>query len=205
MKSLHCHNEFDRDVRTFNDEMLLKWFYDSYSTSKHLLVLRSIVIGMGAKTVGEIGFGRSTMALMVPGVAYHCCDRYNYPSLWPSVFKGQLRYYGTVEKFYSAVNGFDVLFIDYLSSRLLTENDCYKELKRGFKSLKHNGIMAIHDTIGLKYNVKGGVRLLKAKYGTAIEHITLPYCFGLTIVRRISKSKYGSITGVSFKKHETVH
>ena len=64
---MHCQEELDRDLASYNgflpDELLLKWFHDRYSSSKHLLTLFSVPIGLSAKTILEIGFGRSSFVL----------------------------------------------------------------------------------------------------------------------------------------------
>jgi len=63
---MHCQQEIEDDLRDLafvSDQILFKWFNDRYSTSKHLLVLYSIVRGLNAKNIVEIGFGRSSFVL----------------------------------------------------------------------------------------------------------------------------------------------
>ena len=62
---MHCHQELLDDLKTYEgflpDALLMKWFNDKYSTSKHLLTLYSIVRGLNAKRVIEVGFGTAEL------------------------------------------------------------------------------------------------------------------------------------------------
>ena len=65
--TMHCQRELEADLSSrqdfLSDDILLRWFNDSYSTSRHLLILYSIARGLKAATILEIGFGRSSFVL----------------------------------------------------------------------------------------------------------------------------------------------
>ena len=69
----------------------------------------------------------------------------------------------------------------------------YKDLRKILPRIKHNGILLVHDTEHIPtYRLKMAVRL--ALVGYRHEIVTLPYGYGLTIVRILGNKKNGSIT-----------
>ena len=63
---MHCHKEYEKDRKNggfISDKMIMEWFNRRYSISKHLWVLYSIARGLLAKSILEIGTGRSTCVL----------------------------------------------------------------------------------------------------------------------------------------------
>ena len=201
-KKMHYEEEFINDLKDFNVD---KWFHDRYSTSKHLWVLYSLICGLNAKHVGEIGFGRSTITILytlgLTGGKLVCCDRFDYRDMIPSSYRGRYTYiHGDSGKFYKhpKVKGLDFLFLDYMSSRKKSVESCYKDLKKAIKLMKTNGIIAVHDTNEKKYNVGAAFEMIKKKKG--LEVLTLPYNYGLGLIRNRRESKYGKIKDTWQKK-----
>lgn len=186
------------DVKT-NKNYLLDWYKDEYSTSKHLMVINSICRGLEAKNVGEIGFGRSTFALEASEGIW-CCERYDYKSLFD--FSDKYHFIKDINEYYTTIPVLEFMFIDYLSSRDYDVDFCYKAIKKAVKHVRQNGIVAVHDTLEEKYNAKAAIEKVKQKYGNGIEAFTFPYCFGMTLIRRLFKSEHGAIEVKSRKKQD---
>jgi len=168
----------------------------SYSTSAHLCALVDICFGLGAKRVGEIGFGRSSFILghvaRLNGGNFVACDRYDYRYMLDVAGIDWVDYIiGDANAFYSRVKTVDFLFLDYMSTRKKSTASCYKDLKWAVKMLPTNGIVAVHDAYCPKYNVAAALDMVKDKFGKGVEVLTLPYGNGLGIIRRCSKSPHG--------------
>ena len=203
---MHCEKEFINDTKNGVSNVLIdKWFHDRYSTSKHLWIFYSIICGLNAKSVGEIGFGRSTIILLhalgVTGGKLICCDRLDFQSMIPSIYKGRYTYiHGDSSKFYEhpEVGGLDFLFLDYMSVKKTPAESYYKDLKKAVKLMKTNGIIAVHDAGDRRYNVGKAFEMLKKKKG--LEVLTLPFNCGMGLIRNRRKSNYGKIRDVWHKK-----
>lgn len=202
-KRMHCHNEIEAEVRLAEPgyigmDILVKWFNDHYSTSKHLLVLYSIAKGMKAMKIGEIGVGRSSYALALAakenGGKFYMCDIRDYRNLLTTEMSADIDFtVGRAKDMYKKVGGnFDFIFIDYLSNTQLDVHDAYKELKRALVNLKPNGIIAVHDGINSKYKCGSAIKFLpellfkSMEFNFWIETLTLPYNNGLTIISKRS-------------------
>jgi hypothetical protein len=108
---------------------------------------------------------------------------------------------GDASAFYKKVKGLDFLFLDYMSSTKMSAHDCYKDLKKALKIMKTNGIIAVHDTLSDRYNAKAGLELLKKKY-PKLEVLTMPYGWGLGLIRNTMKSKHGKIVVKDVKRKD---
>lgn len=207
-KRMHCQEELERDLDEMDSfECIETWFNDRYSTSAHLWVLYSIPVGLNAKKIGEIGVGRSSVALCfaarVLGAKIMLCDRYNYRGLLP--VSDNVYLLGDADKFFSHpdTKGMDFLFMDYMSTRKKSVESCYKDMKKAIKLMRTNGIIAIHDAFSKKYNVADALEKIKDKYGKKVEVLTLPYCSGLGLIRVKMKSPYGEIKDTWKKKKDS--
>lgn len=204
---MHCQEELVRDLGEdrrlgfITEQMIMKWHLDRYSTSRHLWALFSIVTGLSAKVITEIGVGRSTFVL---ALAARCnqgnliiCDRYDYRYMFTEQEKKIMTYiHGQSEAFFEhpAVQyGIDFMFMDYLSTKKRDAQSCYKEMKKAFKLLRRNGIIAIHDVCEKKYNAGKGLERFKKKYEGQCEVFSLPYCYGLGLIRKTVDSDMGKL------------
>ncbi len=206
-KRMHFEELLRKELAAgLSGETMLRFWKDGYSTSKHLQMFVDICNGLRAKNVGEIGVGRSSFVLyewcLTNDANFTCCDRYDYRDLFEIAHMKPNYIKGDASVFYKKAKALDFLFLDYMSSTKISAKDCYRDFKKALKVMKTNGIIAIHDTLSDRYNVKEALELLKKKYGKKIEVLTLPYGWGLGLIRNKTKSKYGKIVVKDVKKKD---
>lgn len=210
---MHCQDELLTDLQYkgfLPDETLLKWCRDRYSTSKHLLPLFSIPVGLGAETIVEIGFGRSSFALAKSaneiGASFITCDIRDFSYLLNSEEKKVSTFvHGKSDLVWGLVKdkGIDFAFLDYFSGETIGKTFILSEIKKCISLMKQNGIIAIHDAIDNRYNVKQALKSLASKslfVNSGVEVISLPYNYGLGLIRVTRKSKYGMLKDMHLKK-----
>lgn len=215
--TMHCQSEIEADIGYYGllpDETLLRWFQDSYSTSKHLLTLYSIVRGLSAKTIAEVGFGRSSFVLA--RAAYEnsgslfTCDTRDFSYLFNQDELSVTHFInGKSDKLWDRVKeiGIDFAFLDYFSSEELSDKFIFNQFYHCFNLLKENGMICIHDTIVQKYSVSKFFEDLKTRrfgllHNKDLELVSLPFNYGLGIVRRLKPSPYGKLEDTYPKKEE---
>lgn len=209
---MHCHDELLSDLSSYRSEgfvteaLLWRWALDSYSTSKHLLILYALVVGLKAKAICEIGTGRSSFALLLAaknnGGHLVMCDRYDYTDLFTGEEKKYVTYLNKqADEFWNETKaGLDFIFMDYLSTRKRDANSCYKEIKKAYKTLKQGGMIAIHDVCEGKYNAGSGLDLFREKQNA--EVLKVPFCYGLGLIRKTETSSYGKLDHKYEKKKD---
>ncbi len=169
--------------------------------SRHYLTLYSIILGMEAKNVLELGAGFSTQtileALKHTDGKLITCDVRNLqdtgnPESLTTDFKDSWVYLqgdtrATLKTL--ASERFDVVLHDGSHEWRVV----YKDLRTILPLIKHNGILLVHDTEHIPtYRLKMAVRL--ALIGYRHEIVTLPYGYGLTLIRMLGNKKNGSVT-----------
>lgn len=218
---MHCHDELLNDLRQRGDQLLTwglmrKWFVEDYSTSKHLLTLYSIARGLDAKVILEIGFGRSSFVLARAaremGGKFITCDRRRFSELLSKTEKEATEYCLGLSKdlwetglwlYPDEDKGMDFVFLDYFSNENLPEEFCVQEINNCMKLMKENGVIAIHDTIVEKYSItKVMDNPDPGKFCRKFEKMTLPFNYGLTLIRILDESKYGKIRDQFLKTGE---
>lgn len=155
--------------------------------ARHYLTLYSIIVGMEAKNVLELGMGFSTptilTALEVTGGTLTSCDMRpiegtgnstelltKYPH-WKYV-------QGKTKETLKKVQGpFDVVLHD--GSHEFKE--VYEDIRAIVPMMKKNGIILVHDTEHGAFKLKLAAKL--AMLFRRHSMVTLPYGYGLTIVR----------------------
>ena len=208
---MHCQVELESDLGYsgfISDQTLFKWFNDAYSASKHLLTLYSVARGLNAKTIVEIGFGRSSFVLA--RVAYEnggrliTCDRKDFSYLLSEQEKEVTTYInGTSEIIWQRVEGgIDLAFLDYFSDPTMSVEFCMSEIDQCLHRMKTNGLIALHDSLPDAYPVVRAMELLSARKN--LEALTLPYNYGLGLIRKKDKTDRGSLQDIFFKKPEPV-
>ncbi|BCX13601.1 MAG: hypothetical protein KatS3mg085_133 [Candidatus Dojkabacteria bacterium] len=214
--TMHCQAELESDLGYkgfLPDETLFRWFHDSYSSSKHLLTLYSIVKGLNAKNIVEIGFGRSSFVLAKAAHLnkgkFITCDMRDFSYLLSDEEKKVTEFiHGKADSVWKRLEstGIDFAFLDYFSSETWESNFVQNEIKKCFSLLKENGIICIHDTMVDKYALKKVFNALKTNrfgfHNDDLEVLSLPYNYGLGIIRRLKPSKYGKIEDQFKKKPE---
>jgi predicted O-methyltransferase YrrM len=196
---MHFHEEFlkDHDTKGFiSDKTMMKWFLDEYSTSKHLLVLYSIVKGLKAKKVLEVGYGRSTSVLARAvnenGGKMVCCDWDDFSRCLSHKEKKVVKYiFDNSSVIWANDEGFDFAFLDHFGKEGLKVPFLFNEIENCLTKMKTNGIVAMHDSFVDSFRMRKAVELLKDRED--VEYVTLPYNYGLTILRYKGESKYGRI------------
>jgi predicted O-methyltransferase YrrM len=150
---LHRHAELMDDIGVgfVKDEIISKWFNDYYSTSKHLFTLYSIVRGLNAQKVLEIGFGRSTFVLAKAtyenGGMMTACDIDDYKNILSSEEKKVVNFiHGDSSMIWSDTNFYDFAFLDYFSNKKMSTATCANEIRKCLRMMRTNGIIAVHDT-----------------------------------------------------------
>jgi len=218
---MHCHDELERDLnmgRNFNaflsNQMMVAWFEEGYSTSKHLLTLYSIVRGLNAQNVLEIGFGRSSFVLMkaIKETGGHliCCDKKGvgnnegFQYLLSEAEREVVTYlHGKSNLAWDYLDkrehGLDFAFLDYFGDKNISESFVCKELQNCLSYLKQNGIIVVHDVYN-EYKVTGVVDTID---WADVEYVSLPYCYGLGIFRKVQTSQYGKVEDQFPKKEDT--
>ncbi len=193
---MHYHEEllFDIGKGFISNETLLKWFNDNYSTSKHLLTLYSIARGLDAKKILEIGFGRSSFVLAKAASENKgiltCCDIDDFQYLLSEEERTIIKYVnGYSSKIWDNNEYFDFIFLDYFSNESLSYSFCFSEILKAIKKTKTNGIVAIHDTIVDKYRIRKILKLINLFCN--VELMSLPYNYGLCLLKKVGRSNGG--------------
>jgi hypothetical protein len=193
-KRMHCEERLRLEIATFPHKQLCEhWFNDrGYSTSCHLPFLRSLVIGMKARYVAEVGAGRSTIVLHEAcrevGAKFYSCDRYDYKWLYPDLCVGN------TSTFWSqfANDKFQVIFLDHLSSKVYSRHEASEEVHMAWECLDKPGVMVIHDAGNPKYAI--------SHTGWAKNGTILPY--GNTVLV-LTKGRYNPETEAWPKKKDS--
>jgi hypothetical protein len=200
---MHCHQELEQDlgyVSFLPDNILLKWFNDNYSSSKHLLTLYSLATGLNAQTMLEIGFGRSSFVLARAAAEnkakLFCCDTRDFSYLLNEDEKKVVDFtLGRSDLVWPKLSGsgIDFAFLDYFSDEKIEGDFVIHEIKKCLSLMKTNGIIAVHDTCVNKYAVSEIFQKnpFNTMFRKNVELISLPYNYGLGILRKLGKSRYG--------------
>jgi predicted O-methyltransferase YrrM len=202
---MHRQEDVETDLeghRLISDELLFRWYNDSYSTSKHLLALYSVARGLRARSVVEVGFGRSTFVLARAAAEnegrFVTCDNRDFQYLLSTEERSVTDYkLGFSDLVWSdeTLNrvGIDMAFLDYFSSEDVDPQFVKSELKRCIALLKTNAVIAVHDVFVDKYSVGKALRSL-CRWNRHLEYSVLPYNYGLGLIRYTGPSKYGMIS-----------
>jgi predicted O-methyltransferase YrrM len=206
---MHCQSELEADKWSAGfipDEVLLSWFNDAYSTSGHLLTLYSLARGLKAQNILEVGFGRSSFVLMRAAAENHgylcACDRRDFRYLLTAEERRVTTYVcKKVEAIWKGgYNGFDLAFLDYFSSKTCSRAFCADELHQCIARMRQNGVIAVHDTLQQYEGIHGAIaEILKRP---DVEGVTLPFGYGLTLLRCLAPSSHGAICDSFRKKPE---
>lgn len=213
---MHFQSEIEADTGYSGflpDETLFKWFHDYYSSSKHLLTLYSIARGMNAKTIVEIGFGRSSFALAkaahLNSGRFISCDMRDFSYLLSKEEKSVTDFvHGKSDLVWEKVEktGIDFAFLDYFSTEQWKPEFVAQEIAKCFSLMKENGVICIHDTLVEKYTLKHVFNELKKKrfgfHNDDLEVLSLPFNYGLGIIRRLKPSPFGVLKDEFIKKVE---
>ena len=206
--TIRYHEAFLADIQDrdwISDAVLLKWFREDHSVSKHMLTLYSIVRGLKAKRMLEIGFGRSSLVLARAAhendAALVCCDQGDCSYLFSASEKQNTRFVsGRSETIWKnkqlCQDGFDFAFLDYFGHEQISLYFVIKEVRNCISVLRTDGVLCIHDVANPKYPVHR-IREYLRKDDT-VEWITLPYGEGLAVIRK-RKLHHGWLAAMRLK------
>lgn len=172
--------------RLLSQEQLFARFQTSGSISKHLLVLYSLVIGVRARVIVELGLGQSTGALRAAAVetqgTVYTCDfdkrRFAY-ALSEQDAHWKLYLEDSASFILKVPQPFDFVMHDAAHHYSVVKRDLEMILPR----MRKFGIICIHDTQQPNHSkdMLGAIR--DACKGFSVSITNLPFSAGLAIVR----------------------
>jgi len=180
-------------------DKILEWHHGAKSGfSRHYLTLYSITLGLEAKKVFEFGSGFSSITILealkktggklitndmrsIVDTGNSEQDLKDNPN-W-TYLQGKSLEVLKNEK----TTGFDMVLHDGSHDVGVV----YKDLRKIIPRMKKNGIILVHDTFYKGFYLWIAIRL--ALLFVRHERVTLPYGYGLTIIRILSNYGHGSI------------
>jgi len=169
------------------------------SISKHLLTIHSLVVGLRAERVAEIGVGGTTRtiraALARTGGELYSCDADR--ARWEPIARENRdpRFHLRLEdsrRFVTSLRGpLDLVLHDGAHEFWQVAWD----LERLWPLVRRYGLVCVHDTQHNRLGADMQRALTKAFRGCAVSWTHLPYSYGLTIVRIERDQPYEPVTG----------
>lgn len=211
---MHCHSELEADLNyagVLPDEIMLKWFRDNYSTSKHLLTLYSLARGIQAKNILEIGFGRSSFvfakAAQDNAGKFITCDMRDFSYLLNETEKSLTEFIcGLSDNVWNLIDdeSLDFVFLDYFSGESITEKFVIDELKKCLPKMKGNAIIAIHDVFDNRYVVGNVIEKMSKSwsYKNKFNFSKITFNYGLGIIQVKEYDKKNILYDKQLKKKE---
>jgi predicted O-methyltransferase YrrM len=206
-------DELERDLAghtLVDDALLLRWFREGYSTSKHLLTLYSLAVGLRARVIVEVGFGRSSFVLARAaaenGGRFFSCDMRDFSYLLSPEERAVTTFlHGPASRVWNhpevRAGGIDLAFLDYFSDPGLPADFTRREIAACLALVRQNGVIAVHDTAVPGY--RSAETFATGSFGARVERVTLPYQYGLGVLRRLDPSPLGSVPCHWVKKAES--
>lgn len=189
-----------------HSQLIEEFLKESGSINKHLLTLFSLVVGLNAQRVVDIGAGSTTRAIkagleITQGELFSCdINKEKYKHLLNDQHEKRYHFSACNSKeFIKSLRGpFDFVLHDgaHDYKQVLWDLDNLLPLVRQY------GIICVHDT----QNSLCGDEMLRALqdafYGSSVTWTHLPYCYGLTIIRVEGEQPYAPLeTPWVNKKH----
>ncbi len=212
--TMHCQSEILSDIgyeSVLTDDLMLKWYRDYYSTSKHLLTLYSIANGLCAKKILEVGFGRSSFVLAKSAKENNgklfACDMRDFSYLFNDVEKKYTNFIiGLSDKAWNSLEdeSLDFAFLDYFSGEDISEEFVMNEIEKCLKKMKGNSVIAIHDVFDSRYKVGEVLKKMSRswKFKNKISFSSITYNYGLGILTVSPKGKKNILQDEQKKKLE---
>ncbi len=206
---MHCHAELQRDLGYAGglpDDVLMRWFADRYSTSKHLLTLDSLARGLVARRIAEVGFGRSSFVLARAAIEnsgqFATCDICDFSYLLNDEERAVTTFFhGSADQFWpQLMPGLQLVFLDCFSDESRSAESIATDLDSILHDVVQGGVIAVHDACDPRYATGRALRHLANARGAEVEVSVLPYNYGLGLVRRVAPSPYGEVTDSWQKK-----
>ncbi len=189
------HEAFLKDLEgreTISDELLLKWYREGHSVSKHMLNLYSITKGIQAKNILEVGFGRTSLVFARIAVEnsghFISCDTRDFSYIYTKAEAEHTTFFqGTSDMLLKDPvylnEQFDMIFLDYFSGEGVSLDFCVLQTRQFLKHLNEGGVLAIHDVSDKRYPVSRIMPILAKD--KSLECLTLPYSQGLGVIHKV--------------------
>lgn len=170
----------------FRDDELFEAFHATGSINQHLLTLYGLAVGIGARTIAEIGLGNSTRALRAAAIrtggVLHSCDvdDERYGGLREAQDEHWRLFLGSSDAFLDVLPApVDFALHDGAHDYFQVKSDLERLLPR----MSTFGIVCVHDTqqVDLAHEMLRAVR--DAVRDRPVSMTTLPLCNGLTVLR----------------------
>lgn len=172
--------------RPLSREQLFTKFHASEGTSKHLLILYSLVIGLRAKVVVELGLGQSTGALRAAGdeigaTLYTCdFDRRRFEPILAEQDERWKLYLEPSSSFLAKVpEPIDLVMHDGAHDYVNVRRD----LETILPKMRKFGIICLHDTQQFELASAMLAAISDATAASAVSITNLPFNAGLAIIR----------------------
>jgi len=176
-------------------EELFSRFDTSSSGSKHLLILYSLVIGMNARVIAEIGLGQTTGALRaaaaLTGATLHTCDfdKKKYNQLLAQRDDHWRLYLEPSSSFIERLpEPIDLVMHDGAHDYLNVKRD----LELLIPKVRKFGIICVHDTQETDLYRDMLAAIKDAVTGFSVSITNLPFSCGLAIIR-VESSRHPSV------------
>lgn len=195
-------------------ELLLRHHADDTGFCRHYMTLYSIILGMESKNVFEFGSGFSSKAILVAldqtdGKLISCDSRpleqtsktYDHTKLG-DLF---LRWRYIQKKSKEALKDIEGEIFDVvLHDGSHTWREVAEDLQTIVPHMKKGGILMVHDTAHPtdNYQLDKAIDVIDAsrsECGYEVERLTLPYGYGLTIIRVLEDFGHGEVD-IKWKK-----
>lgn len=184
-------------LEPFSESQLFAAFEDaSVSTSKHLLILYSLAVGLNARLIVDLGIGSTTRALRAAarrthGVVMSCdCNIDGFSNLLPQQDEHWRIYLGASEVFLQSLREpIDLVVHDAAHDYFQVKLDLTLILPK----MKRFGLICIHDTqqTDLHSDMLTAIRDATKKFEVSITN--LPFNCGLAVIR-VEETRHGAIT-----------
>lgn len=167
---------------------LFRSFHDTYSTSKHLLLLYSMVAGLQSKAVIDIGVGSTTCALRaaaekIGAVVYSCdADKPRTGHLVDHQSESWKFFSGLSDDFFKWLPT-DLIFDFCMHDGAHHYEQVHKDLLNIIPRMKQFGLICLHDTQQVTLGPDEAKAVQHAARIHPLTWMTMPFGCGLTIIR----------------------
>ncbi len=161
---------------------------------RHYLTLYAVTLGLEPENVFEFGAGNSSkviLSALEQGKGHlYSCDVREFSRV------GGVRH--PQWTFYHSSSQNVLLWLDNMAFDLVLHDGSHEapEVKNDIRSIlpymKQNGILLLHDTFHTKYGLMDACEA--ALEGWPHEKMTLPYGYGLTIIRNLRDTGHGAVS-----------
>jgi hypothetical protein len=174
------------DASPYSEKEIWEAFHRSASISKHLLIIYSLCVGLGAKRIVDLGVGSTTKALRLAaketgGLVLSCdCDAGRFSHLLECQDENWKLFLGPSETFLRGLEPrLDLVVHDAAHDYFQVKLDIELILPK----MNAFGLVCIHDTQHPELASDMLQAIKDASNGMRISMTNLPFCHGLAVLR----------------------